>query len=312
MNMIKISVIVSTYNRPDALGLVLLALAAQDNLALPGNSRQFRFAKRQAEPVLAFEVIIADDGSTCATAELINQLQPQLPYPLQHLWQPDKGFRAAKARNRAIAAASGDYLIFLDGDCIPQTDFIIRHRRLAETGWFVAGNRVLLSKTFTAQVIEKSPLAFQTGGTLVVRPFNKRQLGNMSGLGGIWAYLRRDINRFLPLLRLPDSPLRKRHRQKWQGAKTCNLGAWHDDILKINGFDERFQGWGHEDAELVVRLLRSGVGRKEGRFAVPVLHLWHPDEDRSQEPENRQRLEQILNSTATVAQEGLESMSRQG
>ncbi len=309
--MIKISVIVTTYNRPEALALVLLALAAQENIALPGNSRQLRFAKRKEAPVLPFEVIIADDGSTCATAELVIQLQSQLPYPLQHLWQPDKGFRAAKARNRAIAAASGNYFIFLDGDCIPQTDFIVRHSRLAETGWFVAGNRVLLSEKFTAQVIKKSPLAFQTGGMPVVRPFSKGELGDISRLGGIWAYLRRDINRFLPLLRLPDSPLRKRHRQKWQGAKTCNLGAWREDILKINGFDERFQGWGHEDAELVVRLLRSGVGRKEGRFAVPVLHLWHPEEDRSQEQENRQRLEQILKSTATVAQRGLKSISQQ-
>jgi len=266
--MIKISVIVTTYNRPTALALVLQALAAQVSVGSGCQTDEF-------------EAIVADDGSTPATAELITQLQPYLPYPVQHIWQEDHGFRAARARNRAVAAARGHYLIFLDGDCIPQTDFVARHYKLAEKGWFVAGNRILLSQKFTAQVLLEQSL---------------RQ-------GGIWTwhtiqwllpYLRRDINRLLPLFRLPDSALRKRHQQKWQGAKTCNLALWREDILRINGFDEEFQGWGHEDAELVVRLLHNGVCRKEGRFAVPVFHLWHPEQDRSQEERNRQRLEQRL------------------
>jgi len=265
--MIKISVIVTTYNRADALALVLKALAAQKNPKI-------------GEPIIsAFEVIVTDDGSMPAAAELTKTLQPHLPYPLQFLWQEDKGFRAAKARNRAIAAAQGKYFIFLDGDCIPPSDFIARHCQLAEKNCFVAGNRILLSQKFTAAVLQKS---FQ---------------------GNIWTwritqwllpYLRRDINRFLPLLRLPNSPLRKRKKQKWQGAKTCNLAVWREDILKIKGFDEQFQGWGHEDAELVVRLLHNEVQRKEGRFAVPVFHLWHLEQDRRFEKKNRQRLEQKL------------------
>ncbi len=261
----NISVIVTTYNRPDALALVLKALAAQ-------TTKQH------------FEVIIADDGSTNSTAELIKEFRS--PYSLQHIWQEDKGFRAAMARNRAVIAATGHYLIFLDGDSIPRTDFIAKHAQLAEKGCFVAGNRILLSKKFTAQL--KSP----------IWTWHTRQW--------LLPYLRRDINRFLPLIRLPKRLLRhKQKKQKWQGAKTCNLAIWRDDFIKINGFDESFQGWGHEDAELVVRLLRSGVQRKEGRFAVPVLHLWHPEEDRSNEKDNRQRLEQILRSTKKVAEQGI-------
>ncbi|RKZ79741.1 MAG: glycosyl transferase family 2 [Candidatus Parabeggiatoa sp. nov. 1] len=314
--MLKISVIVTTYNRPDALTLVLQALAAQKNLTPPPLTKENRhekpnllkklgfFQTDKGRKVSHFEVIIADDGSTATTVELIKQLQLHLPYPLQHIWQEDKGFRAAQARNRAVAAANGHYLIFLDGDCIPQTDFIIKHSQLAERGYFVAGNRILLSEKFTAQVMQN---VLESGE-------NNKLVPNNSSSDTIWTwhttqwllpYLRRDINRLLPLLRLPDSLFRKRHQQKWQGAKTCNLAVWREDILKINGFDERFQGWGHEDAELVVRLLHSGVRRKEGRFAVPVLHLWHPEQDRSQEQENRQRLEQILKSTVTVAQQGM-------
>jgi glycosyltransferase involved in cell wall biosynthesis len=254
--MLKISVIVTTYNRPDALALVLKALAAQTQLP--------------------FDVIIADDGSSQNTSELIEELQPQLPYSLQHIWQEDQGFRAARARNKAVAVSTGDYLIFIDGDCIPQTDFIKKHNQLAEKNCFIAGNRILLSKKFTAQL--------------------KDPVWKWRPIQWIVPYLRRDINRFLPLIRLPISLLGKHYKKKWQGAKTCNLAVWRDDFNKINGFDENFQGWGHEDADLVVRLLCNKVQRKEGRFAVPVLHLWHVEADRSNEKENRQRLEQLINT----------------
>jgi glycosyltransferase involved in cell wall biosynthesis len=253
--MLNISVVVTTYNRPDALEFVLKALAAQSQ-----------------QPT---DVIIADDGSSDSTLKLINKLHPQLPYPLQHFWQEDSGFRAALARNKAAEISTGDYLIFIDGDCIPQTDFIKKHSQIAEKNCFVAGNRILLSQQFTSQL--KSPI------------------WAWSALQWILPYLRRDINRFLPLIRLPIQLLRKRYKKKWQGAKTCNLAVWRNDFFKINGFDENFKGWGHEDADLVVRLLCNGVSRKNGRFAVPVFHLWHPEADRSNEKENRQRLDDIIN-----------------
>ncbi|MCK5719694.1 MAG: glycosyltransferase family 2 protein [Thiomargarita sp.] len=257
--MFKISIIVATYNRPDALYLVLKALAAQQ-------VNNFNY-----------EVIIADDGSDAKTQDLIQQLQPQLTYPLQHIWQKDEGFRLAKIRNLAIAASTGDYLIFLDGDCVPQVDFIAKHYQLAEKGWFVAGNRILLSSIFTQKVIE-----------------NQQAIWSWNIYKWLAIYLQRKINRLSPLLRLPNNFLRKLHKLKWQGANGCNIAVWRKNILAINGFDEQFQGWGHEDADLVVRLFKQGVYRKEGRFAVPVFHLWHPQQDRSQEAENFARLGQQL------------------
>jgi len=100
---VRISVVITTYNRPDALSLVLRGLAAQ----------------RAGE----FEVLVADDGSTPATAEMLDRLKPALNFPLRHVWQPDDGFRAPMARNRASAAATGDYIVFLDGDCRLVEDF---------------------------------------------------------------------------------------------------------------------------------------------------------------------------------------------
>ncbi len=261
-----ISLIVTTYNRPQALALVLKALAVQT--------------------VQNFEVIIADDGSKPETKQLLKTLKH--PYPLHHVWQQDQGFRAAMARNRAVAKASGEYLIFLDGDCIPRPNFVEQHWQLAEKNCFVVGNRILLNKTFSEQIIQQQ------------RPIWQWQLKN-------WfiSYFRKEINRLLPLLYLPFNLFRKLKHEKWQGAKTCNLAVWKKDFLKINGFNENFQGWGHEDADLVIRLLRSGIQRKEGRFALPVFHLWHPFCDRSQENKNQRRLKQILQSQRVFAPKGL-------
>ena len=128
-----ISVIVSTYNREDALEAVLRSLAHQTDRD--------------------FEVVVADDGSKPATAELVQAWKAKFGHPLVHVWHEDRGFRAAEIRNRAILASHGAYVIFLDGDCITRPDFVATHRRLAEPGWFVTGNRVLLSPELTTKVL---------------------------------------------------------------------------------------------------------------------------------------------------------------
>ena len=130
-----VSVIVTTYNREDALDAVLSALSRQSDRG--------------------FEVVIADDGSGPTTAALAERWRLRLGVPLSYVWQVDRGFRAAAIRNRAILACRGDYCIFLDGDCIVRPDFIAAHRRLAEPGWFVTGNRVLLSGALTAVVLRE-------------------------------------------------------------------------------------------------------------------------------------------------------------
>ena len=98
-------------------------------------------------------ILVADDGSGSQTVACIQRWQSSLPFPLIHTWQEDRGFRAAAARNRAAARSQGDYLVFLDGDCVAFPDFLCRHRALAERGWFVAGNRVLLDAVLTEAVL---------------------------------------------------------------------------------------------------------------------------------------------------------------
>jgi len=162
---------------------------------------------------------------------------------------------------------------FIDGDCIPRPDFIARHRALAEPGWMVAGNRILLSEDFTRRTLaERWPL----------HAWRRDQ----------WELARREgaINRTLPLAHLHLGPLRKLQALRWQRVRTCNLGLWRRDFAAVNGFDEAYEGWGFEDSDLAVRLLNAGIRRKEGAFATGLLHLWHPENDRRFEARNLERL----------------------
>lgn len=265
----RIAVIVTTYNRPDALAAVLEGYLAQ------------------TDP--DFELVVADDGSGPGTRGVVDAFAPRARFPVRHVWQEDAGFRAAAIRNKALARTAAAYVIFTDGDCIPAPDFVAQHRRLAETGWFLSANRVLLAESFTRRLLERK-LAVHRWGLA-------RWLG---------AWLRRDINRWLPLLRLPDGAWRKRGAARWEGAKTCNLSAWRTDLARVNGLDERYSGWGLEDSDLVIRLLHAGVRHKSARFAAPVFHLWHRENDRSQLAENQRRLDELLRSDRVRASAGLD------
>lgn len=261
-----ISVVITTYNRPDALAAVVESCFAQSDKN--------------------FEIIIADDGSTANTKDCIDTLKARSPVPLQHVWQPDEGFRAAMARNRGTLAASGDYIVFLDGDCIVQRDFIAQHRKLAKPGFLVSGSRVLLSAGLTTRILsEHIDLPAASAG---------QKLGYR---------LRGDLNKVLQVLvRLPDVG-RESRRFTWRRIKSCNLGVWRRDLGTVNGFDESFTGWGHEDSDLVVRLFNAGVMRKDGAFATEVFHLWHREAQRDQESSNRRVvLERAANKTVLATQ----------
>jgi len=245
-----ISVVITTYNRPDALTAVLEACFGQDDKN--------------------FEIIIADDGSTANTKDCIAALAARAPVPLIHVWQPDDGFRAAMARNRATLASRGDYVLFLDGDCIPQRDFVSRHRKLARRGYLVSGSRVLLSADFTARILAEHIDLQRLGAAAKLR---YRAQGH--------------INKVLQLLVSWPDIGRASKRFSWRRIKSCNLGVWRSDLDKVNGFDESFLGWGHEDSDLVVRLFNAGVYRKDGAFATEVFHLWHREAQRDQESSNK-------------------------
>jgi glycosyltransferase involved in cell wall biosynthesis len=264
-----ICVIVATYNRPDALRAVLAGFCEQTDRD--------------------FDLLIADDGSRDDTRALVQSIAAKAPIALAHVWHEDTGFRLAAIRNRAAAQARGDYLIFVDGDCVPLPDFVARHRALAEPGWMVAGNRLLLSEGFTRRVLAERV------------PIHRWTLPQW-----IAARRRGDINRVLPLLRLPLGPLRRLGGTRWPRVRGCNMAVWRGDLATVNGFDESFQGWGYEDSDFAVRLVNAGIGLKKGAFATGLLHLWHREHDRAREGANWERLQSRIRSRQTRAELGLD------
>jgi glycosyltransferase involved in cell wall biosynthesis len=266
-----VTAIVATYNRPDALAAVLRGLDRQS--------------------IRDFEVIVADDGSTPATGALVRDQAAHFSVPLKHVWHEDRGFRLAEIRNRAILASEGSYCIFLDGDCVPRPRFIAAHRRLAQPGRFVAGNRVLLSQSLTSRIL--------TAG---------EDIGSRSFVEWAWLRAQGDINRLAPLVTLPLGPLRRLQGHSWRSARGGNLAIWKSDLLAVDGFDANFRGWGREDSDIILRLMRNGVQRKDGRFATGVIHLWHPENDRSQLADNDRRLAELGDSERVRAVTGLSGL----
>lgn len=252
--MIFVSVIIATYNWPEALDLCLKSLRNQS--------------------VNNYEILIADDGSKDSTRKLVESYSQNFPVSITHLWQEDIGCRKTLIGNKGIFASKGNYLVFLDGDCVVQPDFIENHIRLAKKGCVVTGSRILLSQKFTQQLLSTNRFDFNRLKT--------------------WAFffrLKGYLNKFLPLyIKLNDGPWRNYKKFVWRRIKGCNMACWKADAMRINGFDETITGWGHEDADFIFRLENIGMQRKSGSWSTEVLHLFHKVRDQSNNSESTKKL----------------------
>lgn len=264
-----LSVVVTTYNRSDALLAVLRALALQRDRG--------------------FEVIVADDGSSAEHVRRLHAQAAGLGLDLTHAWQADVGFTAAAARNMGVRQARGDYLVFLDGDCVPLPDFIASHRRLARPGCLVNGSRVLLGPALSQRALR-----------------GEVDLARASWAWWLGRRLAGDCNKWAGLgLRWPASLRRARAGFRWKGIRSCNLGVWTSDCEAVDGFDEDFDGWGHEDADFVLRLHHHGCSRVDGFWATEVLHLWHREAARDQAQRNLDKVRDRLHGSIERAGHGL-------
>lgn len=258
----KVSVIVTTYNNPSALKRVLDG---------------FLFQRR-----LPDELIVADDGSGVETEEVIKSFSKKASFHVKHVWQENRGFRAAKIRNEAIKKTDADYIILLDGDCIPNRHFVDDHLRLKERGLFVQGKRILMSKkaseTFTS---DNANSPFSLFGLLVSNSISNPH----------------------HLIRVPFFPALR--YVKLRGIKSCNMGIFRDDLIAVNGFNEAFVGWGREDSELAVRLYRYGLKRKQHPFMAICFHLWHLSHPRDTLSINDKILEETIKNEVYSCANGI-------
>ena len=237
----KCSLIISTYNWPDALNLVLKSLLVQS---------------RKPD-----EVIIADDGSTLETKKLIDSYRKKISLPIYHLWQEDRGFRKAKILNKAIAKSTRKYIIQIDGDCIMHHHFIRDHLSLAKNNCFLYGSRVNIQESYLNILFKKEQINF----SIISKGIKKRT---------------RAIH--IPLLSsfYKEKP---KFSKKYRG---CNTSYFKNDALKINGYNENFEGWGREDSEFALRLINSGVNSRRLRYKGIVFHIYHYEKPKDKLQEN--------------------------
>jgi glycosyltransferase involved in cell wall biosynthesis len=261
-----LSVVVATYEWPQALDAVLRGFADQSDRD--------------------FELVVADDGSGPETAELLARWQTVLP--LRHVRQEDDGYRLARVRNLGAGAASGSYLVFVDGDVVPRRHFVRSMRAAAVPGWFVAGKRLLLSQELTRRVLaDQIPIqrwsfphwalhGSQSSPLLALTPADRRVPG------------REGLPEFVP------------HADGYGFM----LGVFRSDFERVNGYDARFAGWGGEDVDMAVRLRRAGLRCGWPGPQGTLLHLWHESRKPGVRP-NDAMLAETRDSDRVEALEGL-------
>lgn len=239
MNRLDTSIIISTYNSTKWLEKVLHGY----------NNQTYRL----------FEIVIADDGSSKETSDLIKQLQKEVFYPIVHIWHEDKGFQKSQILNKAINNCSTPYIIMSDGDCIPRTDFVEIHVKHRKEGWFLSGGYFMLpmniSKLITTDDIYKGFC------------FNLKWLKS-NGLKASFKNNKLTAKGFKSWFLNAFTPT----KASWNGH---NASGWKKDIIAVNGLDERMQ-YGGQDRELGERLFNYGIKSKQIRYSSICIHLDHP------------------------------------
>jgi cellulose synthase/poly-beta-1,6-N-acetylglucosamine synthase-like glycosyltransferase len=227
-----ISLIIAFYKKTDALDLIFKALTRQ---SFPG-----------------FEVIIAEDDNNPAARVFLDDARRRYPFPIKHVWQDeDRGFRKNVMLNRSIAVATGEYLVFIDGDCIPHPHFLRQYARLAREGEALFGRRVMLSEGLTNELLRNRDLRILSLPNLI-----RRRGGNRLRYG-----------LYLPFLTT----------YRREGIWGCNWGVHKKHLMKVNGFDEDYvRAAIGEDTDIEWRLVRTGVRLKSIRFGAIIYHLHHP------------------------------------
>jgi len=253
------SLLISTYNWPEALNLCLKSVMRQS--------------------VLPAEVLIADDGSTEETREVIGRYMELYRLPIKHIWHEDTGFRLAEIRNKAIAQAETDYIVQIDGDVILDRYFIQDHLRVAEKGCFVRGTRGHVGESYIKELFESGNIALHAFSKGVQHRFNTLRWPFLS-----WVMTKREA--------------------KGGDVKGCNLAYWKSDFIAVNGYNNALQGWGHEDEEFTIRLVNTGVRRKKIKLCCVQFHIFHPLASRAHEEEHQQVIDALYRSGQSTCIDG--------
>lgn len=256
------SLIICTYNWPEALRIVLKSALSQS--------------------IKPNEIIIADDGSDLRTSKVIESFSNSSSVPIIHSWQEDFGCRIPHSRNRAIARSKFDYIIMIDGDTVLDNDFVKDHLRFATRQVYIQGSRVLLQSNLTKAIL-------RTNEFIKPRFFSKDSKNNIN------------------MLRIPffSKLMSFFQNQNINRIRGCNYSAFKEDIISVNGFNEKITTWGREDSEFVQRLFNSGVKKQHLKFSGIQYHLYH--EEREHNSNNDDILKDTILKKSKWCQSGIDT-----
>ena len=234
----ELSVIISTYNAEAWLENVLWGYSCQT----------FK----------DFEIVIADDGSGPKTKALIDEFVKATSLKITHVWQEDDGFQKSRILNKAIVACKAEYIVMSDGDCIPRADFLEVHQNNKEKGYFLSGGYFMLPMDISKKITKNDIISGNC--------FNLKWLKS-NGLKSSFKNNKLTAKGIVTTLLNSLTPT----NPSWNGH---NASGWKQDIIAINGFDERMQ-YGGQDRELGERLTNLGIKSKQIRYSAICVHLDH-------------------------------------
>ena len=269
----KISLIISFYNKTELLQKVLESIALQT--------------------MQDVEVVIADDGSGPQAAAFIEHAAHSYPFPIRHVWHEDKGWRKNAILNKAVMAAKSEYLVFIDGDCLLERHFLEEHYASRKQGEVVTGRRVLLTPKTTEYILAKPLTPHRLGAPLFFRLLWETIFGHQK-------------TQLEQKIRLPKGLRRLFIRERKRYILGCNFSLYKEDLLGVNGFDERFQypGYG-EDIDLEFRLAREGIFAYSRKCQLVQFHCYHQHFDTNYAP-NKALLQENTDNNVTYTPFGIQ------
>lgn len=261
-----VSLLISTYNWHKALDLCLKSILRQT--------------------VFPEEIIIADDGSTQETKQIIDKFRTIYSGKIKHIWHEDSGFKLAEIRNKGLLEATGDYIVQIDGDVILHPNFIEDHKNFAKENSFIKGRRSMIGKEKTEELLNQNSVSI--------------------------SFLSKDLKRREHGIRIAfyNSLFSSKEENSADGVMGSNMAFWRKDFVKANGYNNGLKGWGAEDKELAQRFVNLGLKKRKLKFAGIQYHLFHNESDKSKHDAQMEVIEALKSSKKTRCENGLEETSK--
>lgn len=235
----KVSAIITVRNRTEYLEKCLVSLASQSHLV--------------------DEAIITDDGSDEDILGFLKKNSSNMPFSIKYVRQEYKGFRAGKCRNNAVRISIGDLLIFIDSDIFATKNYIKTFVESYKPGFFLVAYPIRLTPSQTDALTLQDITGYNFHSI-----FSRKQTNKIT-----YQYLKDNYYKLI-------NNFKAKHKMRQPKVRGGVCAFSRLDYFHVNGYDEKFIGWGSEDDNIGKRLYAAGIrGHNPFRKDFPI-HLYHP------------------------------------